>query len=232
MKLIVTDLRSGYGDLTVVRGAAFEVKPGEIVAVLGHNGVGKTTLLKTLIGLLRPRAGRVTLAGVDLTSLPPYRVAALGVADIPQDAALFPDLSVAQNLGVAIAKRRDFQAACEPALAAFPFLRERLRQRAGTLSGGEQKMLLVARALVVSPRLILADEVTEGVQPMQVARIGDTLRDINARDGASILLVEQHIDFALTLASRYLVMKQGRIVASGETGLSGTKERIENQLRL
>lgn len=232
MKLEISELRAGYGDLTVVRGASFDIGPGEIVAILGHNGVGKTTLLKTIMGLLRPQAGRVIADDADLVGWPPHRIAARGVAYIPQDAALFPDLSVAENLRVACRRRHGFEAACEPAFAAFPFLRERFRQRAGTLSGGEQKMLLVARALTASPRLILADEVTEGVQPMQVDRIKETLRDANRREATSILLVEQHLDFALSLASRYLIMKQGTVVAHGETAHAGSREAVEQQLEL
>jgi ABC-type branched-subunit amino acid transport system ATPase component len=229
--LRVTDLYAGYGDLIVVRRASLEVAPGEIVALLGHNGVGKTTLLRAAMGLIRPTGGEIAFEGRSLVGLKPHQIAATGVAYVPQEAALFPDLSVVQNLRVAFTRRRGFEAACERALGPFPFLRERLRQRAGTLSGGEQKMLLVARALLVSPKLILADEITEGVQPLQVDRIGGVLREIN-RAGTAILIVEQHVAFALDLARRFIVLKQGMIAAAGDAAATQARLEIERQLAL
>ncbi len=139
---------------------------------------------------------------------------------------------MAENLRVAFGRRAAFDAACERALAGFPLLRARFRQRAGTLSGGEQKMLLVARALLPAPRLILADEVTEGVQPMQIGRMGEALRDINAAGGTTLVLVEQHLDFALEMAGRYLVMKQGRIAAAGRADAPEARAAVEAQLSL
>jgi ABC-type branched-subunit amino acid transport system ATPase component len=230
--LRLDNLHAGYGDLIVVRGVSFAVASGEIVALLGHNGVGKTTVLRTLMGLVRPSKGEVALDGRRLLGLKPHRVAAEGVAYIPQEASLFPDLSVSQNLHVAFGGRTGFDAACDRALAPFPFLRERFRQRAGTLSGGEQKMLLAARALIVSPKLILADEVTEGVQPMQVDRISDVLRAVNEATGATMLIVEQHVAFALGLARRFLVMKQGAIAAAGDAATPAARAEIEAQLAL
>jgi urea transport system ATP-binding protein len=229
--LRVTDLYAGYGDLIVVRRASLEVAPGEIVALLGHNGVGKTTLLRAVMGLIRPTGGEIAFEGRSLVGLKPHQIAASGVAYVPQEAALFPDLSVVQNLRVAFSGRRGFEAACERALGPFPFLRERFRQRAGTLSGGEQKMLLVARALLVSPKLVLADEITEGVQPLQVDRIGIALREIN-RAGTAILIVEQHVAFALDLARRFIVLKQGLIAAAGDAAATEARSEIERQLAL
>jgi len=230
MTLEVRDLRAGYGDLLVVRGVSLSVAPSEIVALLGHNGVGKTTLLRAIMGLIFPTGGYVAFAGRSLLALKPHAVAARGIAYIPQDAALFPDLSVAQNLRVAFGARAGFEPACDYALAPFPFLRERFRQRAGTLSGGEQKMLLVARALLVAPNLILADEVTEGVQPMQVDRISDVLRTLNSTKGTAMLLVEQHVAFAIDLAHRFVVMKQGTIAAAGDAKAPTARSEIEKQL--
>lgn len=230
MTLQVRDLRAGYGDLLVVRGVSLSVAPSEIVALLGHNGVGKTTLLRAIMGLIFPTGGYVGFAGRSLLALKPHAVAAQGIAYIPQDAALFPDLSVAQNLRVAFGTRAGFEPACDYALAPFPFLRERFRQRAGTLSGGEQKMLLVARALLVAPNLILADEVTEGVQPMQIDRISDVLRTLNTTKGTAILLVEQHVAFAIDLAHRFVVMKQGTIAAAGDAKAPTARIEIERQL--
>jgi ABC-type branched-subunit amino acid transport system ATPase component len=228
--LHIRNLHAGYGDLPVVRGVSLSVAAREIVALLGHNGVGKTTLLRGVMGLISPTSGEVTFEERSLLGRKPHAVAAEGIAYIPQDAALFPDLSVAQNLRVAFGARSGFAGACDYALAPFPFLRERFRQRAGTLSGGEQKMLLVARALLVAPKLILADEVTEGVQPMQVDRMSDVLRDLNARRGTAILLVEQHVAFAIALAQRFLVMKQGAIAAAGNTRAPTAQAEIEKQL--
>ena len=230
--LYVRDVESGYGDLMILRGISFEVAPGEVLAVLGHNGVGKSTLLRTLIGLLRARKGEISFAGGSLIGLKPYHVADRGISYIPQEAALFPDLSVVKNLRVAFGSRKDFGTACDHALAAFPFLRNRLHQRAGTLSGGEQKMLLVARSMLVSPRLILADEVTEGVQPMQVSRIAEVLRACREHDGTAMLIVEQHLDFALEIADRFMLMKQGMIVSAGATSSRGARVEIERQLAL
>lgn len=232
MMLRVDDLHAGYGDLTVVRGVSLAVAAGEIVALLGHNGVGKTTLLRAITGLLRASKGDIMLEGRRILGLKPHQVAAGRVAYIPQEAALFPDLSVAENLQVAFGGRTAFDAACDRALAPFAFLRERYRQRAGTLSGGEQKMLLVARALLVSPKLILADEVTEGVQPMQVDRIGAVLRELNETMGTAMLIVEQHVDFALDLARQYLVMKQGAIAAAGDSAAPGARIEIDSQLAI
>lgn len=232
MMLRVRNLQSGYGDLTILRGLSLDLAAGQVLAVLGHNGVGKTTLLRTLVGVLRPRDSEIVFDGTSLVNLKPYRVADLGIAYIPQEAALFPDLSVVENLRVAFGKRRHFDTACDKALAPFSFLRDRFRQRAGSLSGGEQKMLLVARALLVTPRMILADEVTEGLQPMHVERICEVLREEKSQNGTAMILVEQHLDFALSLADRYLLMKQGTIASSGETAAATAKAEIESQLAL
>lgn len=232
MRLEVRELHSGYSDLVILHGVTFEVASGEIVAVLGHNGVGKTTLLRSIIGLLQPLMGEVHLDGNRVERLPSHAIARMGIAYIPQDAALFPDLTVLQNLQVAFSGRRgDFDAACDRALSHFPILRERYQQQAGTLSGGQQKMLLLVRALLPDPRLILADEVTEGVQPSQIRRMGEVIAALNEQHGTTVVLVEQHIDFALDIAERYLVMKQGRIATTADRG-PGAGDIVEAQLAL
>lgn len=232
MRLEVRELHSGYGDLVILHGVTFEAGSGEIVAVLGHNGVGKTTLLRSIIGLLQPLMGEVHLDGNRVERLPSHAIARMGIAYIPQDAALFPDLTVLQNLQVAFSGRRgDFDAACDRALSHFPILRERYQQQAGTLSGGQQKMLLLVRALLPDPRLILADEVTEGVQPSQIRRMGEVIAALNEQHGTTVVLVEQHIDFALDIAERYLVMKQGRIATTADRG-AGARDIVEAQLAL
>ena len=232
MKVAVGELSSGYGDLTVLRDISITIASGEIVAILGHNGVGKTTLLKTLMGLLPVRSGRIAIDGEDITSNPPHTIANKGVAYVPQEAALFTDLSVGENLRVVRRKKNEFKDAVAYVVELFPFLKQRMSQRAGTLSGGEQKMLLVARALMTFPKLILSDEVTEGVQPMQVNHILDTLHQVNKNNGTTIVLVEQHLDFALSLAQRYCVMKQGSLVSAGRTDSSNAKSEVSRQMEL
>src|SRR5262249_47873680 len=209
-----------------VRAVSLSCCSGALVALLGNNGVAIPIPLRAIMRLICPMSGDVAFAGRILLGLEPHAVAAEGIAYIPQDAALFPDLTVAQNLHVAFRARAGFEPACDRALAPFPFLRERFRQRAGTLSGGEQKMLLVARALLVAPKLILADEVTEGVQPMQVDRISDTLRTLNTTARTSVLLVEQNVAFAIDLANRFLVMKQGTIAAAGDATVPAAQAEI------
>ena len=166
-----------------------------------------------------------------LLGLKPHEIAAEGIAYVPQEAALFPDLSVVQNLRVAFRRRSGFDEACARALAPFPFLRERFYQRAGTLGGGEQKMLLTARAPCAA-ELVLIDEVTEGVQPMQVERIGAALHDLNQRYGTAMIVVEQNVAFTLGLARRFIVMKQGAIALAGETAAPNARSLIDEQLAL
>ena len=228
--LRLENLDAGYGDLTIVRGASFEVVAGEIMAVLGHNGVGKSTLLRAIMGLRRPTAGTVTFGSRSLLGLKPHEIAAEGIAYVPQEAALFPDLSVVQNLRVAFRRRSGFDEACARALAPFPFLRERFYQRAGTLGGGEQKMLLTARAPCAA-ELVLIDEVTEGVQPMQ-ERIGAALRDLKSKIRSAMIVVEQNVAFTLGLARRFIVMKQGAIALAGETAAPNARSLIDEQLAL
>jgi len=230
--LRVDGLSASYGDLTILRDISFQLEAGKVLAILGHNGVGKTTLLRSIMGEIRPQAGVISLQDRAIANLKPHQIARLAVAYIPQDSALFGDLSVRQNLQVAYGSRPDFEVACERVLTPFAFLREHFAQRAGTLSGGEQKMLLVARALLVSPRLILADEVTEGVQPKQIGRIAGILREAKELFGITLVLVEQHIDFALGLADQYLVIKQGQVASAGDTADSAVRQEIERQLSL
>ena len=232
MKLDVEGLHSGYGDLIILHGLDLHVGSGEIFAVLGHNGVGKTTLMRTIIGLLRPLKGEIGADDRHIGGLPPHAIARMGIAYIPQEAALFADLTVLQNLQVAFSGPRGaFEDACDRALTHFPFLRERYQQRAGTLSGGQQKMLLLARALLPDPRLILSDEVTEGVQPSQIHRMGEVISQLNETHATTVVLVEQHIDFALDIADGYAVMKQGRIAAEGKIGAEA-RAAVQSELAL
>jgi branched-chain amino acid transport system ATP-binding protein len=211
--LSVQGLRAGYGPVDVVRDVDLEVAKGEVVALLGPNGVGKTTVLRAVIGVLPVRRGHVCVCKQRVERWPSHRIARLNVAYAPQDAAIFTELSVRENLALALLRGSRIDAVAR-AFTLFPELHDRQSQKAGTLSGGEQKMLIMARALLNQPRLLLFDEITEGVQPSIVLRIGMAIEAERAR-GAAILLVEQKVAFALRLASRYVVMRRGRVVATG-----------------
>ena len=228
--LEVSGLVSGYGEAMVLRGVSLAVPAGEVVALLGKNGMGKSTLLKTVMGLLPAAGGRVRVLGEDTTGLPAYRLAARAVAYSPQDQAIFQDLTVDENLRLGLASDRDYRRGLDRVAAFFPFLGQRRRQRAGTLSGGEQKMLLMARALLSRPRLMLVDEITEGLQPSIVLRLAEVLRaEMRALD-LSILLVEQNVRFALAVADRYAVLTRGEVVDEGATGEPGIESRILEHL--
>jgi len=213
--LEVQGLTSGYGTAAVLRDVSFDINQGEIVVVLGKNGMGKSTLLKTVMGFLRPFNGRVFLGGKNVTGTLPHLMARAGVAHAPQEHTLFQDLTVEENLRLGVATDRLFQEHLSSIEPIFPRMIERLKQRAGTLSGGEQKMLLMSRALIAKPQLMLVDEISEGLQPTMVDRMGEAL--VHARDklGISVLLVEQHLDFALSTANRYMVLKLGEVVERG-----------------
>lgn len=224
--LDVAELRSGYGEASVLRGVSFAVQPGEIFALLGKNGMGKSTLLKTVMGFLPVQAGRVRLFGQDITGLAPHRVARRNLAYTPQEQALFQDLTVEENLRLGLRSQKPFAAGLERVGAFFPFLPTRLAQRAGTLSGGEQKMLLVARALMTAPRMLLVDEITEGLQPSLIDRLTGVLRAERDRSGVGMLVVEQNVRFALAVADRFAVLKLGEIVERGDVGEPGAEQRI------
>jgi ABC-type branched-subunit amino acid transport system ATPase component len=230
--LQVEGLSSGYGAALVVRGLSLDVAPGEIVAVLGKNGMGKTTLLRTVMGYLHARTGHVRMFGTDMHDRPVHARSRAGVGYIPQEQALFQDLPVRDNLRLGLADDRQMQGALTRIGALFPFLPARLPQKAGTLSGGEQKMLLLARALMGAPRLLLIDEVTEGLQPSNIDRIAELLRAEAQEQGRAILLVEQHVGFALRIAHRYAVLKGGEKVAQGAAADPGAAADIAAHLQL
>ncbi len=230
--LELDDVRSGYGSGQVVRGVTLRVAEGEVLAVLGKNGMGKTTLLRTVMGYNRLQGGRVRFAGADISALPVHRRARAGIAYVPQERALFQDLSVRDNLRLGVADDRGFAAGLEEARSLFPFLAGRLAQPAGTLSGGEQKSLILARALMAGPRLALVDEVTEGLQPSLVDRLAGVLRQVARSGGRALLMVEQHVSFALAVADRYVVLKLGEIVAEGHAGEASARASIEQHLQV
>ena len=211
--LAVDDVHLRYGPSPVVQGVSLAVDTGEVVALLGRNGVGKTTLARGLVGLLPIAQGHVRINGADVTGLPAHRVARHGIRIVPQGRGIFPRLSVDENLRVGsflnpVADTRVRELIHE----LFPILWERRQQRAGTLSGGEQQMLAIARALVSAPKLLVLDEPTEGVAPVLIDRIEDALRLLFAEMGIGVLLIEQNLDFAFALAQRGYVMEKGQIV--------------------
>ncbi|MGD1879427.1 MAG: ABC transporter ATP-binding protein [Kiloniellaceae bacterium] len=228
--LEVAGVSSGYGEATVVRDVSLSVKAGEIVALLGKNGMGKSTLLKTIMGYLPVQKGAVAILQNDVTREPPHRIAGRGVAYSPQAEAIFHDLTVRENLVLGMPDPRGFDAEFARICGIFPFMKDRLAQRAGTLSGGEQKMLILARALMARPKLILIDEITEGLQPSVIDRLGKALLDERENTGVSIFLVEQHIQFALRVADRWAVLKLGEIDDAGDCAASGAAVRIADHL--
>jgi len=214
--LEVRDLCVSYGGMPALKGISLTVAAGEIVALLGNNGAGKTTTLKTVSGLLVPRAGEVLLDGEPLRGTPPHLIVRKGIAHVPEGRHVFNRLTVRENLEMGAYARSDPRVAADldRVLALFPRLRERRRQTAGTLSGGEQQMLAIGRALMASPRLLLLDEPSMGLAPLLVEQIFETVQSIN-RQGTTILLVEQNAALALEVAKRAYVLETGTIVLSG-----------------
>jgi ABC-type branched-subunit amino acid transport system ATPase component len=210
--LKVEGLASGYGTSQVIDDVSFSLAESEVLAIVGKNGMGKTSLLKTVLGFLPAWRGSVEFGGRDVTSMPPHLKRRLGFVYVPQEHALFQDLTIRDNLRLGLLSDRDFEAELGHVSDWFPVLTQRLQQRAGTLSGGEQKMLIVARALMAKPVVLLLDEVTEGLQPSLVDRLSDVLTRFRQEIGTSMIVVEQHLPFALGMADRYLVFKRGEIV--------------------
>ena len=227
MLLTTSALRSGYATGDVLQDVDITVERGEVVGVLGRNGVGKTTLMKTLIGLLAVRAGQILFRGDDISRLTADQRARLGIGYVPQGRGIFPDMTVRDNLRMgglinAAKQTLDF----DLVFGYFPFLKERLAQRGGTLSGGQQAMLAIARALISSPDLLLLDEPSDGVQPSIVQEIGGFIKSLNAEMGLTVLIVEQNIDLMQTLATRAYALDKGRVVAEVERESLMDTERV------
>ena len=218
-------LRAGYATGDVLQDVSIEVAPGEIVGVLGRNGVGKTTLMRALIGLLSVRSGSIIFRGVDITRRPANRRAALGIGYVPQGREVFAHMSVLDNLrmGQFINRAREFRP--DEVYGYFPLLQDRSRQRAGTLSGGQQEMLAIARALVAGPDLLLLDEPSDGVQPSIVHDIGNFIVRLVEERPLGVLIVEQNIELMQRAAQRAYVMDKGRVVAT-----LGKKELLNTEL--
>ena len=220
MLLAVEDLHAHYGKSHILHGVSLQIDAGEIVCLLGRNGVGKSTTLKSIMGLVRPSRGRVLFKERAIEGLPPYRVARLGLGYVPEERRIFPTITVRENLLMGIKGTRAGDGArengwtLERVYEFFPRLRERERQRAGTLSGGEQQMLTMGRTLMGNPDLLLVDEPTEGLAPMIVEQVERILHAIH-ESGTPVLLVEQSMETALALAERVYVMSKGQIVFQG-----------------
>jgi branched-chain amino acid transport system ATP-binding protein len=206
-----------YGDVQAVRGVSFSVEPGEVVTLIGANGAGKSTTLKTVAGLLAPRRGRIVFDGADVAGSPAHALAARGLVLVPEGRQLWPGMSVLENLRMGAyprAARAKGDATLEEVFAMFPVLKRRIHQKAGTLSGGEQQMCAIGRGLMAQPRLLLLDEPALGLSPLLVREVFATLREIRAR-GVTVLVVEQNVKHALALADRAYVMETGAITLSG-----------------
>lgn len=214
--LHVEGLSAGYGESLVLSDVKIEVPAGQVVCLIGRNGVGKTTLMKAVVGALRPREGRIHFDGVDVTAYPPYKRIRAGVGYVPQGRGIFPYLTVHENLLMGLEGTSSVPAsAIDEMYTQFPALQSSRTRLAGALSGGQQQQLAIARALIRRPRLLLLDEPTEGIQPSIVEEIAQVVLALRERRDVAVLLVEQFLDFALAVSDAYYVMQKGTIVAQG-----------------
>lgn len=228
--LAVSDLHVSYGAIAALTGISFQIEAGSIVTLVGGNGAGKTTALRTISGLLRAKSGKVTFAGEDITALPPHQIVARGLCHVPEGRMIFSNLTVDENLAMGAylqndaalnAKNRDY------VFSIFPRLQERLHQTAGTLSGGEQQMLAIGRALMGNPKFLMLDEPSLGIAPRLISTIFEKIVEINRNHGITILLVEQNANLALEISSQAYVLETGRVVMQGES----KKLRADPQLK-
>jgi urea transport system ATP-binding protein len=224
-----SDLTAGYGSAVIVEGVSLDVPEHGAVAVVGRNGMGKTTLLKTIMGYVRPQRGTVVIGDADVTRWPTHRIVRSGVAYAPQEKTLYGELTVQENLEVGSGRK------CPPELRKvvldrFPVLGERLRQHAGTLSGGEQKMLTLAKALTADPALLVLDEISDGMQPSVVTSVAEILGWMRRERGCTILMVEQNVELSMAVADRIAVLKLGRLVYEAGTDTDGIRKSLVDQL--
>ena len=213
--LEIDNVHSYYGHIHALHGISLTVEEGEIVTLIGANGAGKSTTLRTISGLIKPRQGHIRLKGQNITGLPPHQIVALGVGHVPEGRGIFPRLTVKENLEMGaytLSKRSELTGRMELVFTRFPRLKERLAQKGGTLSGGEQQMLATGRGLMLKPKILLMDEPSMGLAPVLVEAIFEVIRQLNQQDGSTILLVEQNALMALSVANRGYVLQTGRIV--------------------
>jgi urea transport system ATP-binding protein len=214
--LSVSGLNQYYGGSHTLRNVALEAPSGAVTAILGRNGVGKTTLLKCLAGLLPARSGSIQFENVDVTKLPPYKRARLGFGYVPQGREIFPRLTVEENLRLGLSTRPPGTPIPQRIFEMFPVLADMMRRRGGDLSGGQQQQLAIGRALAMEPKLLVLDEPTEGIQPSIMKDIERAIRQLAAQGQMAILLVEQYYDFARSLADRYIVLSRGEVIKAGK----------------
>jgi ABC-type branched-subunit amino acid transport system ATPase component len=216
MILEADDVSAGYGAITVLRGISVGITAGEILGVLGRNGMGKSTLIRCLSGLIRPGSGRIMFDGADITTLPAHERARRGMTTVIQGRGMFPKLSVRESLEMGrIASGRTRRSRIDEVLDYFPRLRERLGQSAGTLSGGEQQMLAIARGLMTDPRLMLLDEPSDGIMPVLVSQIAEILLEIVRNEQMTLVIVEQNVPMLFRMTDRFVILEKGRIAAQG-----------------
>ena len=225
--LTVTRLRSGYGRIPILAGVNLSVGNGEVVGVLGHNGMGKTTLLRTLMGYLPAADGSIQFDGRDITRLSPTARARLGIGYVPQGREIFPNLTVAENLRMGGLRVADGGRASTAILADFPRLARLLDRTGGALSGGEQQLLALARCLCAQPRLILLDEPTEGIQPSIIEEMIETLRTVRHRRPVTMVLVEQNLNFIASLADRILILQKGEVTQEISPEIARNREMVD-----
>jgi branched-chain amino acid transport system ATP-binding protein len=225
--LEVEDVHTYYGTSHVLQGISLTIASGEVLTILGRNGMGKTTLIRSIIGFTAPRRGRICFKGDDITRWPPFRAIDRGMALVPQGRRIFPSLTVRENLDVARTSRSG-RWTLERVYELFPRLRERARNAGNKLSGGEQQMLAIGRALMTNPELILMDEPTEGLAPLLVRQVGEVIGELK-REGLSILLVEQNLPMALSVADRVHVINRGRVVHSSAPGELMANEEVKSR---
>jgi ABC-type branched-subunit amino acid transport system ATPase component len=233
MRLDVDRVTSGYGNVTVLRDVSFSVGDGEVLGILGRNGMGKSTLIRTLSGLNMPTAGTIRLDGADITHMPPHSRARRGMTTIVQGRGIFPLLSVRENLEMGrIASNRGDRDRSAEVFEYFPRLAERLHQSAGTLSGGEQQMLAIGRGLMTNPNVILLDEPSDGIMPTLVQQITESLRLINANERTTILVVEQNVPMITRMTDHCIVLEKGRVVADGPTSEIVESDTVREHLAI
>ena len=214
--LTIDNLHQAYGGSHILRGLSFEVKTGEVTTLLGRNGVGKTTLLKSLMGLVRTKQGSINFDGKDITHLPPHQRVKAGIGYVPQGREIFPRLTVEENLLMGLATKPGNTKIPQRIFDMFPVLRQMMHRRGGDLSGGQQQQLAIGRALAMGPKLLILDEPTEGIQPSIIKDIERAIRMLAATGEMAILLVEQYYDFAESLADQYLLMERGEFIMRGK----------------
>ncbi len=226
--LEVSELQTYYGAIQALKGVSLRVEEGEVVTLIGSNGAGKSTTLRSISGLTPARSGRITIGGQDITRVPAHEIVSYGIALAPEGRHCFPRMSVRENLDLGAHRRRgpEIESDLERVFELFPRLKERERQKAGTMSGGEQQMLAIGRALMARPRVLMLDEPSMGIAPILVQRIYETIAEIN-RGGVTILLVEQNANYALDVSKRGYVLETGRVVLSGDSQELRTNPEVQ-----